>query len=54
LGQAEFNVVFRHDGLSAILVYLKNHKNASPITKGCQIFSKLGTDDLQAMLVKTF
>ena len=35
LNQAEFNydVILRHDGFSAILVYVKNLQSATPITK---------------------
>ena len=42
-------VVLRHYGFSATLVYVKILQNASPIRN----ISKLGTDDLQAMLDKT-
>ena len=40
LGQAEFNapydVVFRREGFSAVLVYVKNLQNATPITNVVQ------------------
>ena len=45
-------VVLRHDGFSAILVYVKNLQNDSPITNVVQS-SQIAADDVQIMRHKT-